>query len=187
MSLATRWRSACAAFRSPPTTGGGYAPLSRLASGATPSSAPPSTRIAELAMDVAERDQRIAALVEEAAAQREAALNEAKTAADDRMHHLLRRLSPLIAQGDAMRNFHTTGQAVRVEDALTLLEKIEQAAIDEGLVRIGTVGEETIFDSRWHQRLSGGDVRGGDQVVVRFAGFRQAERVVAKALVSRKE
>jgi hypothetical protein len=86
-----------------------------------------------------------------------------------------------------MRNFHASGQAVRVDDALTLLEKIERAMIDDGLARIGAVGEETTFDSRWHQRLSGGDVRGGDQVVVRFVGFRQTERVVTKALVSRKE
>lgn len=187
MNLATRWRSACAAFRSSPATSGAQRPAAGSTVTAAPEPAVPSSRIAELEMDLAERDERIAALLEDAAAQRAAALSEAKTAAADRMHHLLRHLSPLIAQGDAMRNFHASGQAVRVDDALTLLEKIERAMIDDGLARIGAVGEETTFDSRWHQRLSGGDVRGGDQVVVRFVGFRQTERVVTKALVSRKE
>jgi len=138
-------------------------------------------------MQVAERDSRIAGLLKESDAQRRAARGDAEATAADRMNKLLRRLAPLLAQGDAMKHFESAGKPLRAEDAFALVAKIEKALAEEGVERIGAAGEETAFDSRFHQRLSGGSVKDGDRVHVRFVGFRQGDRVLNKALVSRKE
>ncbi len=148
--------------------------------------ASPASRIAQLELDVEERDERIESLLREAEAQRGAVQGEAATAAADRMGRLLKHLAPLVAQADAMKHFQDSGRAITAEDALAIVARIEAAIAEEGVERIGAAGEETAFDSRRHQRLSGGDVRDGDPVEVRFIGFRQGERILAKALVSRK-
>lgn len=157
---------------------------------ATVSAKPPSdaaARVAALELEMKARDARIAALLADAEARQQAAKGEADSAAADRMGKLLRRLAPLLAQADAMRHAATVGQPARSEDVLTLVGKIERALLDEGVARIGDAGEETAFDTRLHQRLSGGDVREGDAVRVRFVGYRQDERILVKAMVSRKE
>jgi len=41
------------------------------------------------------------------------------------------------------------------------------------------------FDSQIHQRMSGGDVREGVPVKVRFEGYRFRDAVIVKAMVSR--
>lgn len=154
----------------------------------SPVAAESASRLAALAMDLKERDVRIAGLLRELEAAKEAAKGLAQAAGDARILKLLKRLLPLFAQADAMRHFVSGGQTARVEDALTLVAKLEKAVLEEaGLDRIGETGAEAGFDPRLHQRLSGGDMSDGDAVVVRFVGYRRGETVIGKALVSRKE
>jgi len=175
MSLTSRLKSALAA----------------LVGDAQPAPSPepgsPEATIAALRLDLDERDRRIEALLKEAEAARGAAPAEAESAAADRMHKLLRRLAPLMAQADAMRQFEAEGKPLRAEDAFALMGKIEKALAEEGVERIGEAGAEVAFDQSLHQRLSGGDVRAGDPVRVRFVGFRKGKAILNKALVSRKE
>ena len=159
----------------------------KLAPAPPPEPGTPAARIVELEMQLAGRDERIAALLKESEAQRGAARGDAEAVAADRMNKLLRRLAPLLAQADAMKHFEAAGKPLRAEDAFALVAKIEKALAEEGVLRIGEAGEETGFNARLHQRLSGGDVKEGDRVHVRFVGFRQGDRVLNKALVTRKE
>ncbi len=147
----------------------------------------PAARVAELELELRARDTRLAQLLAEAEARRKAAAGVADAVAADRMGRLLKRLAPLLGQADAMRHFAAGGQAVRAEDALTLLAKVEKTLAEEGVERIGAAGETAVFDGSIHQRLSGGDVRDGSPVEVRFPGYRQGAKILAKALVSRKE
>jgi molecular chaperone GrpE (heat shock protein) len=174
MSLTTRIQSALAALAGKPT-----AP--------PPETGTPEATIAALRLDLDERDRRIAALLKEADSARAGAPAEAESAAAERMNKFLRKLAPLLAQADAMRQFAAEGKALRAEDAFALMAKIEKTMADEGVERIGAAGEETVFDSQLHQRMSGGDVSEGSPVKVRFAGFRQGGRILSKAMVSRKE
>ena len=174
MSLTTRIRSALAALAGQPT-----AP--------PPEPGTPEATIAALRLDLDERDRRIAALLKEAEAAGRAAPAEAESAAAERMNKFLRKLAPLLAQADAMRQFAAEGRPLKAEDAFALVARIEKTMAEEGVERIGAAGEETVFDSRLHQRMSGGDVSDGAAVKVRFAGFRQGERILSKAMVSRKE
>ena len=195
MSLTTRLRSALAALAgnpphsSPPVPRVPPEPAPPFAPAPVPPAEPDpaETRIAALRLDLDERDRRIEALLKEADEQRGAALGEAESVAAERMNKLVRRLAPLLAQADAMRHFETEGKPLRAEDAFMLMAKIEKALAEEGVERIGEAGADAPFDQSLHQRLSGGDVRQGDPVRVRFVGFRQAGKILSKALVSRKE
>lgn len=174
MSLTTRITHALAALAGKPSS-------------PPPEPGTPEATIAALRLDLAERDQRIVALLKEADVARGAAPAEAEAAAAERMNKFLRRLAPLLAQADAMRQFAAEGKPLRAEDAFALVAKIEKTMAEEGVERIGETGEETTFDAQLHQRLSGGDVREGTPVKVRFVGFRQGGRILHKAMVSRKE
>ena len=189
MLLPTRIKTALAVLAgkaSVPEPGASPPPESpAIAAGQEPGD--PEAALAALRLELAERDRRIEALLKEADELRDAAADEARSAAGERMGKLLRRLAPLLAQADAMRRFEAEGKPLRTADAFALFEKIEKALAGEGVGRIGETGAETVFDQSLHQRLSGGDVRPGDAVRVRFVGFRQGERILAKALVSRKE
>jgi molecular chaperone GrpE (heat shock protein) len=166
----------------PPASGTLPLAMTLPAPGAPP---PPATRAAALELDLAERDLRIEALLVEVAAAKEGAKAGADAASAARVAALLKRLAPLLSQADAMRHFAGGAQGVRVEDALTLLGKIEKVLAEEGLQRIGESGVDSVFDPRLHQRLSGGDVNDGDPVTIRFPGYRLGETVLSKAMVSR--
>jgi molecular chaperone GrpE (heat shock protein) len=161
--------------------------LQRLAAALRTQPGDPVARVAELELELREKDRRLGQLIAEVEAGRKAAVGEADAAAADRMGRLLKRLAPLLGQADAMRHFAAGGQSVRAEDALMLLAKVEKALAEEGVERIGAAGETAVFDGAIHQRLSGGDVREGSRVEVRFPGYRQGARILSKALVSRKE
>ena len=175
MSLTTRLKSALAAL-----AGTSPAPP-------PPDPGTPEATIAALRLDLDERDHRIAALLKEADEARDASRGDAESVATERMNKLLRRLAPLLAQADAMRHFATEGKPLHAEDAFMLMAKIEKSLAEEGVERIGEAGADAAFDQSLHQRLSGGDVRQGDPVRVRFVGFRQSGKILSKALVSRKE
>jgi hypothetical protein len=99
----------------------------------------------------------------------------------------VRVLAPTLSQLATLRHIADSGREVRAADALKLGAKLEQALQELGLERIGEVGAETVFDPALHQRMSGGDVRDGDSVRVRFVGYRFAGQTAVKALVSRIE
>ena len=194
MALTTRLKSAFAALAGnpPPVAPAPQVPPEPCPQPAPPPAPPPGpnpdeARIAALRLDLDERDRRIEALLKEADEARDTSRGDAESVAADRMNKLLRRLAPLLAQADAMRHFETEGKPLRAEDAFALMAKIEKSLAEEGVERIGEAGADTAFDQSLHQRLSGGDVRHGDPVRVRFVGFRQSGKILSKALVSRKE
>ncbi len=161
--------------------------IQRVCAAIKPQTGDPVARVAELELELQARDTRLAQLLAEVEAGKQAAAGEADAVAADRMGRLLKRLAPLLGQADAMRHFATGEHTVRVEDALMLLGKIEKLLTEEGVERIGAAGETAVFDGSIHQRLSGGDVREGSPIEVRFPGYRQGAKILAKALVSRKE
>ncbi len=143
--------------------------------------------LARLRMDLESSRAEAAKLREEYARHEQEATAACQTAAGEAMSGLLRALAPTLSQLATLRHMAETGRDVRATDALKLSGKIEQALIERGLEQIGVVGEESSFDPALHQRMSGGDVRDGDPVRVRFVGYRFAKSAPVKALVSRVE
>ena len=142
-------------------------------------------RVASLELDLRQKDGEIAALREEYQRLREQGQRERDSAASAGFDALARRLAPLLAQLATMESMAGGERAPRLEDVFKLFDMLEKTLAEDGLARIGAVGEETAFDTRWHQRIGGAEVDDGDRVRVRFIGYRIGENVLLKAMVSR--
>ncbi|MBD2089486.1 helix-turn-helix domain-containing protein [Microcoleus sp. FACHB-1515] len=66
---------------------------------------------------------------------------------------------------------------------LPLMRPIEQLLQDWGVEAIAAVGEEVPFDPQLHQ-LMDGSANLGDRVRIRYAGYRQGDRLLHRAKVS---
>lgn len=146
-----------------------------------------TTELERARMDVRERDEEIEKLRKEYTLRERQADTKVASAADDVMLGLMRRLGPLLSQLATMKGMAGEGRDVKTADLLTLFGKIEKAFEYAGLYPIGSVGEEIAFDPRLHQRMSGGDVKNGSPVRVRFVGYRYGDTIVTKSMVSRIE
>jgi molecular chaperone GrpE len=146
-----------------------------------------ASRLAGLQLDLHERDEQIARLRQEFALQERQAEQEAGRAAEGGLHALARAAAPLLSQLSTLRAMAEAGREVRAADVLKLAEKIKAVFVEAGLEPLGRNGEVCPFDSRFHQRLSGGDVQEGDPVRIRFEGYRLGDMVLTKAMVSREE
>ncbi len=146
----------------------------------------PGARAAALELDLRERDSDIRRLRQEYERSAQQAQREQAGAAAAGVDALARSLAPLFSQLATLQARSDSGRAVRAEDLLKLLSKVEVGLRDSGLERLGTVGDTCEFDTRLHQRMSGADVADGDAVVVRFVGYRLRGDVLLKAMVSRK-
>lgn len=142
-------------------------------------------RVAALELDLRQKDDEIAALREEYERLRQQGERERNSAASAGFDALMRRLAPLLSQLATMESMAGGERAPRIEDVFRLFDMLERVLAEGGLARIGTVGEETAFDTRRHQRLGGTEVDDGDRIRVRFAGYRLGEAVLLKAMVSR--
>lgn len=149
---------------------------------------PPSElerELARLRLDLQRRDAEAATLRAEFSRQEGQAVSATAAAGREALAELCRALAPTLSQLATLRHMAESGREVRAGDALKLCGKVEQALLERGLARIGEVGAASPFDPSLHQRMSGGDVRDGDQVRVRFVGYRFANGAPVKALVSR--
>lgn len=145
----------------------------------------PRNHVAELELDLRQKDDEIAALREEYGRLRQQGERERASAASAGAAALARQLAPLLSQLATMESMLGGERAPRIEDVFKLFDMLEKTLADGGLARIGAVGEETAFDARWHQRIGGAEVDDGDSVRVRFIGYRMGENVLLKAMVSR--
>jgi molecular chaperone GrpE (heat shock protein) len=143
------------------------------------------SELARLRLDMRAREAEVVKLREEFARQEQQAAGAARAAGHEAVAGLLRVLAPTLSQLATLRQMAEAGREVRASDALKLCAKLERALEEHGLERIGEVGLETMFDPALHQRMSGGDVRDGDRVRVRFVGYRFRGETPVKALVSR--
>lgn len=142
-------------------------------------------RIAELKLDLQDRDKEIKQLRQEYQLQREQSLRQNYEIANKGLENLVRQLAPPLSQLATMRVLANNERTpVRLEDLFKMCEKIDQILIKSGLIPIGQVGTIVNFDSRFHQRISGIDLNDGDQVVIRFIGYRLGETILLKAMVN---
>lgn len=147
--------------------------------------ADPRNRTAGLELDLRERDAELARVRGEYERLRTQAETDRAAAAGAGLDALARRLAPLLSQLATIQALAEGGRSLRIDDVLKLFAKVERVLGEAGLTRIGAVGEQTRFDTRVHQRMSGADVDDGNPVSVRFVGYRLGETILLKAMVSR--
>ncbi len=147
-----------------------------------------NAKISGMRLDLEARDQEIATL------RKEYDMLQSQMEADDSqagrktLEELLKGLTPLLSQLATLRTmFENSDGGITVSDFLKLLDKITKVLQAAGLEPIGRVGEEPTFDSRIHQRMSGGWLQEDDVVRVRFVGYGFKGTVLKKAMVSKRD
>ena len=139
---------------------------------------------ARMRLELEAARQEITRLREEYSRLEGRAQEDLRAAGREAVVRLAKRVTPLLSQLATMRALVEQGREVRREDILLMASKLEAAFLQAGLVPIGQVGAEAAFDPKFHQRMSGGEVRNGDAVRVRFVGYLCEDAVVTKAMVS---
>jgi molecular chaperone GrpE (heat shock protein) len=144
-------------------------------------------QVAGLEMDLGERDQRLEQMKAEYARLKEAREHAAGDAALEQLAKLFKKLAVPLANLAALGGLARAGREVDAGDLLQLLDSVVKELGRAGLESIGQVGSQVPFDSAIHQRMSGGTVSDGLAVTVCLPGYRFADRVLLKAMVSARE
>ncbi|NLN91953.1 MAG: nucleotide exchange factor GrpE [Candidatus Hydrogenedens sp.] len=141
-------------------------------------------RIAELEMDLRERDDRITAMQAEYA-QLEISKGKAKeTAGQNELEGLFKRLAGPLSNLATLVELARKGQTAEAADFVQLFDTLERELARKGLERVGATGDAADFDIALHQRMSGSTVRTGTPVVVQMPGYRMGAKVLLKAMVT---
>lgn len=143
--------------------------------------------IGSLKLDVEERDERIATMRKEYEQLQASTAQATDSAGDARLEKVLKRLAGPLSNLACLQSAHRAGEQVEASDFVDLVSTLEKELARVGLVPIGQVADRASFDPSLHQRMSGGAVRDGEEVTIRLPGYRFADKVLSKALVSAKE
>jgi molecular chaperone GrpE (heat shock protein) len=145
------------------------------------------SRIASLEMDRQERDRSIATIRAEYSALEAERDRVAASAGQDNVDRLFKKLAGPLSNLSALVDLSQAGQDIAASDIVTLFHNIEKELARAGLERIGVAGQQTTFDTSFHQRMSGPTVHNGVPITVRIPGYRIGNKVLLKAMVSAKE
>ncbi len=105
-------------------------------------------------------------------------------AVESRLEALFTQLAAPLSQLRMQESLLDSGRDVAGSDVMAVARSFADAVTAAGLDPIGTPGEKLGFDPETCQLLSGGEVpASGQEVVVRFPGYRYRRRVLRKALV----
>lgn len=100
------------------------------------------------------------------------------------LEKLFTRLSASLSQLRMQSALLEKGIPVSAKDVMILAQHFADTVQEAGLEPIGTPGDVILFDPEIAQPLTTGAVfNTGEQVVVRFIGYRYRGRVIRKALV----
>jgi len=103
------------------------------------------------------------------------------------LESLFSRLAAPLAQLILQDALLQQGQQVAARDVMVLARQFAEAVQQAGLQPIGSVGEIKPFDPEWAQPLATGvALNAGEEVVIRFIGYRFGDQVLRKALVERR-
>jgi DNA-binding Xre family transcriptional regulator len=67
-----------------------------------------------------------------------------------------------------------------------LVQSIDKLLAHWGVTLIGTVGAEIAYDPQWHQSIEG-NVNPAEPVTVRYVGYRQQDKLIFRAKVSKSQ
>lgn len=98
----------------------------------------------------------------------------------------LQILEPLLLQWPTAAYAARKNPEAPAVKILPLLRPLERLLTSWGVVPIGEVGTETVYDPQWHQLMPDGgqQLQRGERVRVRYVGYRQGEQLLYRAKVS---
>ncbi|HHE07333.1 MAG TPA: nucleotide exchange factor GrpE [Chlorobaculum parvum] len=137
--------------------------------------------VAELRVELVERDNEIARLKKEYALQREQCRAQVERAGGEAIEGIASQCAAPLATLSAMQARYAEKGDLNPADLLQLASSFRKILVERGLEEIGTVGQTQPYDPAFHQMLDGIRPQPGEPVLIRFAGFRFNGKLVAKA------
>jgi molecular chaperone GrpE (heat shock protein) len=135
-------------------------------------------------MELAERDQQIDGMRSEYAALQADKERASGHAGQYQLEKLFKKLVGSLGNLAILTAAAEAGREIEVGDLIQLIKGLEKELFRAGLEPLGYVGERTIFDVTFHQRMSGGAVHTGVPVSVQIPGYRMGGKILAKAMVT---
>ena len=140
-----------------------------------------SRDVAELRLELSERDEEILRLKKEYALLREQSRAQTERVAAEAVEGIARQCAAPLAMISAMQSRHDEKSDMNPFDLLQVASSFRKIFAEQGLEQIGTVGEKQPYDPAFHQMLDSIRPRPGEAVLIRFAGFRFNGKLIAKA------
>ena len=94
------------------------------------------------------------------------------------------QLQPLLANYPSVRKMAEAKPNLPAKNLIALLTPLDDLVDSWGWVRIGSVWEQVAYNPQLHQP-DADDIQEGDLVYIRFVGYRDRERILCPAKVSR--
>ncbi|MGI0492147.1 helix-turn-helix domain-containing protein [Alkalinema pantanalense CENA528] len=95
----------------------------------------------------------------------------------------LQTLEPWLVQWSAATHAAQKNPQLPAVNLIPLVRPVETLMQQWGLIPIGIVGEEVLFDPHLHQPMEG-STNPGDRVRIRYCGYHQGEKLLYRAKVS---
>jgi len=138
-------------------------------------------------MDLAEREKQMEQMRSEYATLELSSQRALSGVGQEQLEKLFKKLAGSLANLTALTTMAEAGREVEVTDLTQLIRGLEKELARAGLEPIGQPGEQTLFETSYHQRMSGGAVQSGIPVTVHIPGYRLGEKVLLKAMVSTRD
>lgn len=142
------------------------------------------SKIGALELDIKEKEEEIAAIKKEYDILKndtKQAIEGTNTKAFERVY---KELTNPLSQLLAMKRFIESGRDLATEDIFKVVDQIITGIQGQGVKMIGNTGKTVCFDSSLHQPAGTEGIMEGDEVQIRFVGFRLGETILKKAMVS---
>ena len=145
------------------------------------------SRIASLELDLRERDEKMNKMRHEYEHLHLAKDHVSASAGQEQIQKIFKQLAGPMSNLIALTTMAEAGQDVSIDDLVQLIKSLSKKLAQAGMEPIGSVGERTQFDVKFHQRMSGSVVRPGTRVIVRIGGYRLGDTILMKAMVTAEE
>ena len=142
--------------------------------------------LAEAQLQLQEARDSLAVERKRLAAVEQAKASEVADGVAAQMEALLERLAAPLSQLRMQDALLEAGTDVAARDVMALVRTLARVVEDAGLEPIGEAGSVMPFDPDVAQPLgAAGDLAAGDEVQIKFIGYRYQGKVIRKALVER--
>lgn len=144
-------------------------------------------KAAALQLELSEAKRQIETMRSEYALLQSDREHASTSGSQEQLERMCKRLAGPLSNLAALADMAEAGAETAGGDFVQLVRSLEKELSRAGLERIGRSGEETVFDTALHQRMSGGTVHAGTAVSVRVPGFRLGPKILMKAMVTARE
>jgi DNA-binding Xre family transcriptional regulator len=99
-------------------------------------------------------------------------------------HQSLQILESFLTYFPTAKHAATNNPEFPASKLFPLIQSIDKLLAHWGVTVIGTVGAEIAYDPQWHQSIEG-NVNPDEPVTVRYVGYRQQDKLIFRAKVSK--